>query len=204
MVLPTWSVVVVVDDVSPNVGGTLDTDLRMRPWVANMDHFALRPGDWAVAEATVAHEAELVRQADHASSSDAEFEDALAEFEGEHFDADWSGLDLGVAGLVLALNAAGFATASSCRQHVGGQPFGDGPFVFLTGDVARIGLLVPLAVASGVGLEPGPPGEGFTVYAATIAELMTLAALILTEREEFQALPETIGWDQDAYEDELD
>lgn len=203
MVLPRWAVEVSVEAVSPNVGGLLDAELRMRSWVANLDHFALRPGDWEVAESTLAEERRLVGEADEASADAHEFEDLLAASEDGQVDADWSGLDLGVAGLVLALNAAGFATASSCRQHPGGPPFGDGPFVFVTGDEARISVLVPLARAAGAGLEQGPPGEGFTIYASTVRELMQLAKLILDARATFEVFPETIAWDDEAYGDDF-
>jgi len=204
MVVPTWDLDLSVDAVEPNVGGTLDVDLRLHPWVANAAHFPLRPGDWEAATTTVAAEQVLVARADEGSHNSQEFEDLLDASEAEHSDDEWSGLDLGVAGLVLALNAAGFATASSCRRHVGRPPTGDGPFVFATGDADRIALLTPLVADAGAGLDQGALGEGFAVYATSLTALMRLASLVLRARRQFEALPETIGWDQDAYENELD
>lgn len=204
MVLPAWDVDVSVEAVGPNVGGVLDIDLRLHPWVANVEHFPLRPGDWEAATQTVAAEQDLVARADGNSRTDREFEDALVALEDANPGEDWSGLDLGVAGLVLTLNAAGFATASSCRQHVGAAPFGDAPFVFATGDENRIALLTALVANAQAGLTPGRLGEGFVVYAATVGPLMRLATLIVENRDDFEALPETIGWDQDAYENEAD
>lgn len=204
MVIPNWHVRADVDIVTPNVGGELDVDLRLRSWVANAEHIPIRPGDWDAATSTLTTERELVDQADRASDTPEQFEDLLADAQAEHVEDDWSPLDLGVAGLVMVLNAAGFATTSSCRVHAGGRPFGEYPFVIATGDEQRIAALQPLARQAGAGMSEGPQGEGFGLYAPTIRVLMELAALIADARSTFEDLPETIGWDQDAYEELMD
>jgi hypothetical protein len=204
MVVPTWQVDVSAESVSPNVRGQLEADLRMRAWVANAEHLALWPGDWDSAANALAKERELVAEADERSESAEQFEQLLTDAEAEHRDDESSPLDLGVAGLVLALNAAGFATASSCRQHVGGAPFGDCPFVYTTGDDRRIEVLLRLARDVGAGLTEGAPGEGFVVYGPTVRVLMSLAARIVDARWAFDALPQTIGWDPESYEASAD
>lgn len=201
MVIPSWDVSVDVNVTVPNITGGLDADLRLHPWVINQDHMPIRPGDWDVAEATISTEADAVADADWRSATVDEFEELLQAAEEEGIEEDWYGLDLGVAGLVLALNAAGFATASSCRKHPA-EPWADCPFVIATGDVERIAFLRPLVLEAGAGASDGPPGDGFGIYAPSVRALMTLAVLIVKQRSEFDLIPAPIGWDQAAYEAE--
>jgi len=203
MVVPRWSVSVDVAAITPNVTGDLDADLRLHPWVVNQEHFAIRPGDWDVAEATIAAEAAAVAAADAASSNNDEFEGHLVAAEANDDGQDWGGLDFGVAGLVMALNAAGFATASSCRKHPG-HTWAEYPFVITTGEAIRVDALQPLIQRANAGGCVGPPGEGFGIYADSILPLMRLADLIMHTRSTFQALPTQIDWDQDAYDADAD
>lgn len=203
MVIPSWDVSVDVNVTVPNIAGDLDADLRLHPWVINQDHFPIRPGDWDVTEATIAAEAAVVANADEHTETFDEFEAMLQAAERDGIGEDWYGLDLGVAGLVMALNAAGFATASSCRKHPA-DPWADCPFVIATGDVDRIALLRPLALETSAGASDGPQGDGFGIYAASVRPLMALALLIVKHRAVFDAIPAPIGWDQDAYEAETD
>lgn len=199
--IPQWDVAIEVTAATPNVAGDLDGDLRLSPWVTNLGHIAIRPGDWDLAAETVAFEARMVAEADEASSDESTFEDALQRAEADSVDAEWAGLDLGVAGLVMTLNAAGFATATSCRKHPR-EPWAAYPFVLATGDDDRIAVLRPLVAEAGAGASPGAPGEGFGIYARAVTPLMALATLILRERATFAEMPTTIGWDEDAYEAE--
>ena len=191
MVLPQWDASVTVDAVQPNMSGELDSDLRMQPWIENYDHLQIEPGDWESAVRTIQAERTLIDEADKASDSPADFEHHISTAQGG---AEWYGLDLGVAGLVMALNAAGFATASSCRQHVGVLGFGEYPFVSATGDLERIAALTPLVQSAGAGMSQAAPGQGFGIYANTVRELMKLAELIVKARPAFDTIPETIGW----------
>src|SRR5690349_21111767 len=71
-------------------------------------------------------EEQLLDQASNAAQDPAGFENACRRLEGFDDDVEvdepsqLGGLDIGVAGLVFALNALGMPTVASCRGHPGG------------------------------------------------------------------------------------
>ncbi|MGV8977265.1 MAG: hypothetical protein ACOH17_04405 [Cellulomonas sp.] len=192
--IPTFDVEVEVESVGPNMSG-LASDLRMRGWVANSAFVRLRPGDWDAAVRAVTEEALIISEADSRSTTTQEFERLVQDAEDGASDADWAGFDAGVAGLVFALNAAGFVTATSCRKHVD-DPYGHYPHVIAACDAQRFRQLLPLVVEDGAGISDEPSG-GFGLYGPTVEPMMRLAALLVAHSSEFEALPETVPWEED-------
>lgn len=126
-----------------------------------------------------------------ATSRDGDFEDAL---EGEL--EDWeamavAGLDVGVAAAVMALNAAGCLTSTSCRGHPGMAGGGRNiPRIRFFAEPTRGSLVVESAVASGCGFEVDADGVGL-IYAPSIEGTIALAEELLARRERFARGPES-------------
>lgn len=66
----------------------------------------------------------------------------------------FGGIELGVAGLVAALNATGYVTSASCRGHhtADRQPWADHPVVYFATGRRAASRLAPLVEAAGCGL----------------------------------------------------
>lgn len=140
-----------------------------------------------------------------AASRDAEEFDQLlytaAEEEaGDDFDYTFRGMDVGVAGLVFVLSAAGYATCYSCRGHAGIMTERV-PQVRLATEPDRLELLVGYAERAGCGLETD--GDGLVnAYASTVLGLHKLARLIADDRAVFEAL-EAPQWLARALEEQV-
>jgi hypothetical protein len=91
------------------------------------------------------------------------------------------GLDLGVAGLVLALAAGGYRTEASCRSHAGSRIWSDRPIVYFAAGRDLMRTLVPLVERAGCGLGAG--AGVYFVQARSIRDTMRLARLIIEARE---------------------
>ncbi len=128
----------------------------------------------------------MLASVDHQARSAEEF-DALAYEEFEEEGAMLGYFDLGVTGLVKALNAAGCVTAFSCRGHPGSARE-QHPQVLLTCDAARAELLAMLAARANCGVE-NFCGTGLAVYAASVSEMLQLGELVVEARDRFDALP---------------
>lgn len=65
----------------------------------------------------------------------------------------FGGMELGVAGLVAALNATGYVTSASCRGHHGTdqRPWADHPVVYIAANRQAVLRLAPLVEAAGCG-----------------------------------------------------
>ncbi|GLY54985.1 hypothetical protein [Lentzea sp. NBRC 102530] len=101
------------------------------------------------------------------------------------------GIDVGVAGLVFVLSAAGYATCYSCRGHAGIMT-GRVPQVRLATEPDRLELLVGYAERAECGLETD--GDGLVnAYASTVLGLHKLATLISDDRAVFEAM-ENPSW----------
>jgi hypothetical protein len=101
----------------------------------------------------------------------------------DEFPPELGGLELGVAGLVLALAVHGCIPAASCRGHFGelSEPrWADRPVVYIAAEKKHIERLVPLARVSGCGfgLDEERP-KLIVVEAPSIVESMQLADEIL-------------------------
>jgi hypothetical protein len=95
------------------------------------------------------------------------------------------GLDLGVAGLVYALSAAGCWPAASCRGH-GPGGWAQNPVVYLAADRHRVSVLQPLIAATGCGLDiDNARGELLVIIASSIKDMMALAQRVVDRRKQF-------------------
>jgi len=110
-----------------------------------------------------------------------EIEDAVV------FD-DWpplEGLELGVAGLVYALNSVRCWTAASCRGH-GPGGWAPHPCVYVAATRHRVSLLQELMVEAGCGFVVDEArGQFLAVVAPSIKETMALAERVMKRRSEF-------------------
>lgn len=96
------------------------------------------------------------------------------------------GLELGVAGLVYCLTAAGMYPAASCRGHPGPSAWSRIPVVFLATDRARAERLVPLVRDSGCGFNVGQSRAGLLVIESkSIQGTLDLADALLRELSTF-------------------
>jgi hypothetical protein len=125
-----------------------------------------------------------------ASRDAAEFDELLysaAEQEaGDGPDDLFRGMDVGVAGLVFVLSAAGYATCYSCRGHAGIMS-DRVPQVRLATEPDRLELLVGYAERAECGL--ATDGDGLvTAYAPTVLSLHKLAKLMADDRPVFEAV----------------
>lgn len=116
----------------------------------NRSYFPLRGVTWDEFDAVAEFEAECM--SDIASSSD--LEATLNEIdEWIYNDPDWSGLDLGVAGAVYALSAAGCLCGSSCNGGAfGGFHSESHPLVVFVATDKKLDLLRMTAEEVGAGL----------------------------------------------------
>jgi len=90
------------------------------------------------------------------------------------------GLDLGVAGLVYALSAAGFLTIASCRGHLYPYNWSDCPVIMLRGTRERVDLLEAMLApfSCGYTLDEAHPGL-LCVAGSSIIGFQSLAQTIL-------------------------
>jgi hypothetical protein len=162
--------------------GFADGNFEFEPYFA---HAA-----WEDAVEALEVERDLVRDADSRASTAREFDSLL---DGDL--DDWQrialrGLDAGVATAVLALNAAGCVTTTSCRGHAGRYASDDGhdfPRVRFMADPARARLVRDAAEGTGCGFGVEPPIA--EVFASSLAEFMAFAKTMLSTRAAFEALP---------------
>lgn len=107
-------------------------------------------------------------------------------------DAPWygvNGLEVGVSGLVHALNAVGVVTAASCRGHVAShRNWAPGPTAVFAADRSQVGLLAPLVALSGCGFEINTVDHPrlLAVVAPSVAETMDLADRVLAAADSFR------------------
>lgn len=165
------------------VAGFLDGNLQYEEFFAQ--------ATWDEAAEALAVERDLIQVADAQAATPPEF-DALMDGELE----DWqqialSGLDGGVAAAVLALNAAGCLTTTSCRGHPGRYGSDEGhdfPRVRFMADAVRARVVRDAAVESGCGFGVGPSFA--EVFAPSLTEMTAFAERMLAARSAFEALPE--------------
>jgi hypothetical protein len=131
-------------------------------------------------------EAQLVDRADRDSTDIDTFEAILEEDPDEDTQILFGMLDVGVAGAVLGLSAAGCVTSSSCRGFQGHAS--DLPEVAFWADPERARLV--RNVAADVGCSFGVDDQGrASVWGPSVRELMSLARGLYDRRADFEALP---------------
>lgn len=97
-------------------------------------------------------------------------------------------LDAGVAGAVLALNAAGCLTASSCRGHAWMSGEAVRPWIRVYADPRRGALIAEAAAATGCGLALGD-GPAALLFAPSVVEILDFATDMLAMRPRFEQFP---------------
>ncbi len=188
LVLPTHGVEPVID--------VDEADLKVLTSHQGVDGFAAIQGyeplidiSWDEARECVEAESRWIQMASAAVDA-SEFDEILGsaplEEAGEDFDYLFRCNEVGAAGLVLVLSAAGYATCTSCRGHVG-LSHGRVPQVGLGTEPERLQLLVGYAGRVGCGVQID--GDGIVwVYGRSVADLHSLAKLMLNDRAVFDAL----------------
>lgn len=165
-----------------------------------------------IAEARSVVEAELVaiQYLDAQCSSAAEFDELASDIEFEIPDmpseeapdfitqtASWYGvnqLEIGVAGLVYALNAVGIVTSASCRSHhQGHQPWSNYPVVVFSANREQLRLLAPLVAAARCGFERDEVDRShlMAIVSTSVVDMNVLASSILNVADAFELLPPT-------------
>lgn len=188
-VIPRTEIEVVWDDPA-NVAGFPDVDdLLSDTFDGNRLY---DPGvldrDWTDAADALAIEQRLVEAASIAGSAE-EFDELLDDDLEDDELMLLGGLDIGVAGTVVALAAAGCAPSTSCRGHHVSRPGSSVvPEVVFWCDHSRAALVRAAAVKAGCSFGVDDEGRA-SVWAPSVLELMTLARLIVRSREDLEALP---------------
>jgi hypothetical protein len=99
---------------------------------------------------------------------------------------EYTGLELGVGGLVFALSAAGYWPAASCRGHPTDYAWSDRPIVFIACDRHRANALKSLLNSAHCGFCYDPSRtELIAVEAESIEEILALAQLVVDARASF-------------------
>ena len=98
----------------------------------------------------------------------------------------YTGLELGVGGLVFALSAVGCWPAASCRGHPTDNAWCDHPVVFFACDHHRANTLMTLLASAhcGFGYDPSR-SELLTVEAESIEDFLVLSRLVIDARANF-------------------
>ncbi|MEU5259307.1 hypothetical protein [Amycolatopsis sp. NPDC021455] len=96
------------------------------------------------------------------------------------------GLEIGVAGIVSALTAAGFLTAASCRGHVGQMAWSSNPVVYVATDRRHADRVAPLVADHhcGFNIDPSRP-ELLVIEAPSAREMLSLARAVLDDALSF-------------------
>jgi hypothetical protein len=165
------------------------------------DSWSMAGASYDEAEDIIRLEDRFLKSIDAASSDAATYEAACQSV--EFPDDDMSplrGLELGVAGIVYALNAAGMPTAASSRWHDGGgwSPY---PVVYFVAENDRAMLLVDLIDGTKCGFCLDD-GRLYMIWAASVTSLHEMARRLVAARGRFQALgapfygdePPDCGW----------
>jgi hypothetical protein len=99
------------------------------------------------------------------------------------------GLEIGVAGLVYALAAAGMYPAASCRGHADPNAWSRSPVVFFVADRPHAEALTPLVreARCGFALDPSRP-DFLAICASSIQEMLGLAQDILSDISRFASV----------------
>ncbi|MBE1533213.1 hypothetical protein [Actinomadura algeriensis] len=161
----------------------------------NQEYEPLVDVSWADARATLEIERAALDRAGKAEDA-AGFEDILEAVADEAYEEEdnafaWcvQGLDLGVAGLAMALVAAGGATYTSCRGRAPGSiHLQEHPLVGVVLDAPRAALVAEFVLAAGCCLYMDRDGH-LAVGAPTVEHCHRLAKLIVEKSELFDRFP---------------
>lgn len=162
------------------------------------DYEHLKAFSWDEVEESLRAERSVLDRAVGAARTESEFEDLLVAAEDQALDSSegdqvWLSLDVGPAGLVLALCAALGVTFYSCRGHVLGSrheaPF---PQVGVVLDPERAAIVARLSAEASCGFQSDGDGK-LWIVGRSVDNLHRLGSAIFSNRAEFDALQEP-GW----------
>lgn len=103
------------------------------------------------------------------------------------------GLEIGVAGLVYCLSAAGMYPAASCRGHTGPNAWSRNPVVLLAADQAHAEVLAPLVGDSDCGFNIDPArADLLVIESGSIENTLHLAGAILRNVNNFLPLRDSV------------
>ena len=149
---------------------------------------AITESDWNDAVEALEVEAARIAAAGAGAATPAAFEE-LADGDLEDWEmiaVQW--LDVGVAAAVMALNAAGCLTSTSCRGHQGlASADRDYPRIRVYAERAHGSLVRDAAIATGCGLDIDGDGIGL-LWAPSVVETMGLARELIAMRPRFESL----------------
>jgi hypothetical protein len=104
-------------------------------------------------------------------------------------EAALEGLEVGVAGLVYALSAAGMYPAASCRGHPEPDSWSPIPVVMFAADRAHAEALQPLVEGSGCGFDFDPVRpELLVINGRSVEDTLRLGRAVLASLEVFRSL----------------
>jgi hypothetical protein len=160
------------------------------------DYEHLEAFSWSDVDEGLRAERSALDRAARDAPTERDFEDLLVAAEDEVFDDEgdgdqtWFGLDVGAAGLVLALCAALGVTFYSCRGHVPGSrheaPY---PQVGVVLDRERAAIVARLSAETSCGFQSDDEGK-LWVLGRSVDDLNRLGSAIFSNRAEFDALPD--------------
>jgi hypothetical protein len=160
------------------------------------DYEHLEAFSWSAVDEGLRAERSALDRAARDARTESEFEDLLVAAEDEVFDEEgdgdqvWFGLDVGAAGLVLALCAALGVTFYSCRGHVpGSRHEAPCPQVGVVLDRERAAIVARLSTEASCGFQSDDEGK-LWVLGRSAYDLHRLGSAIFSNRAEFDALPE--------------
>jgi hypothetical protein len=125
-----------------------------------------------------------------AAGDEQEFEQ-LASEEDVIVDDPWEGpvsVDFGVLSACVALGAAGFATAASCRGHPKPNAWSSHPLLLLTAERRRTRILEELARKTNCGLK-STENHRLALWAQSIEAVLALSEAIVENQKRFDRIP---------------
>ena len=146
---------------------------------------------WEGAEELLEQERRVLAKIAKRAADEQEFDRIASEEDLGIFDDPMEGvvsLDFGMLSVCTALGAAGMATAASCRGHPTSSAWSRHPLVLLTADRRRARVLENLARKANCGLG-NTENHRLALWAQSIEDMLSLAALLLENRERFDRWP---------------
>lgn len=174
LVIPTFEVVPSQPINPEQLIDSLTVQEWEEGWDGNLEYGCMCRYDWDEANDQLRYESVALRQADADSATHEEFEAFLEQLDVplEYYTA----MDVGVAGLVLALTCAGLRTSNSCRGHVRYSQ----PFVRAAATPAHVAYLQPLALKAGCTLVP--ENGQIVIFAPDVLRFVALGKAIVDDR----------------------
>jgi hypothetical protein len=149
----------------------------------NRSYIDLRRQSWAEARRAIDLESQLIERIESASDPEAEY--GLVEDELFESDEGLYGLDLGIAGAVIALSAAGCVPFASCNAGAfGGRHHESYPVIVFYARAEAVEALLAAAAEADIGMGGG---EWLDAYTDDIRKMTRFAAALCARSGAFRA-----------------